>query len=75
MSEDKVIDFLRGRFTHIDERFDRIELQLDELTTRTNSVEREVGALHRDIAELHIGQGAINQRLERDPVMLKHSRH
>jgi hypothetical protein len=27
-SEDKVIDFLRGRFAHIDERFDRMELKL-----------------------------------------------
>src|SRR6516164_1543114 len=64
MSEDKVIDFLRGRFAHIDERFDRVELKLDKLTTRTSAVEREVGALHRNIAELHIGQAAINQRLD-----------
>jgi len=51
MSEDKVIDFLRGRFAHIDERFDRVELKLDKLTTRTSAVEREVGALHRNIAD------------------------
>ncbi|HEY1261440.1 MAG TPA: hypothetical protein VGF34_19495 [Stellaceae bacterium] len=29
MSEDKIIDFLRGRFARIDERFDRIERRLE----------------------------------------------
>jgi len=57
MSEDKVIDYLRGRFARIDERFDAVDRKLDELVQR-------VGKLERQVAELHVDNAIIHQRLD-----------
>ena len=37
-----VLDFLRARFTRLDERLDRIDRKLDEAVTRLDRIERRL---------------------------------
>jgi tetrahydromethanopterin S-methyltransferase subunit G len=58
MSEaEDVLDFLRVRFTRLDEGLDRIDRKLDEVVTR-------LGALERKVAGIELDYAAIQQRLD-----------
>ena len=43
------MDFLRGRFARLDDRFDRIDHKLDEVITRLGIVERDVAGMRMDL--------------------------
>ena len=61
----EILDFLRGGFGRIDDRFDRIDQKLDEVVTQLGRLEREVAGFHADYAGLSVRLDNIDRRRQR----------
>jgi hypothetical protein len=52
----EILDFLRARFTWLDDRLDRIDRKLDEVVTRLGVLDRRLDRIER---RLELADGAV----------------